>query len=360
MDEAELRRKFDREVSAPDKEMLWEWLEEDHYVSDVCSGDSGWEEFEAEADRLANRQRRMLGRTKPPGRRPQFYSIEVELNEHEKEHAAALSPYLGKRAALLPEVCDFRRKKLGGSVLRPEAVVEFIRSELGGRLSSKDDMDLASELQYAATGPFPDIEELKDLVGGWMHRSRASHSRHEYKVLSRALESDSLAMLDEPIDIYATGAMDLIHGENGQTLRDLGRWLCSLYPWPLRDAAWFVLTDEPPEVEPLKIHRNASSGAFRLIFEPWISEETIRRAYRSVQLGDNRPLETKSLAAFRFVTAYAEPGEKPRWAELTRRWNERFPNHKYTDRSALRRAYKGAEERLAVPWMLEEEELESR
>jgi len=88
-----------------------------------------------------------------------------------------------------------------------------------------------------------------------------------------------------------------------------------------------MLTDDPPEIEPLKVHRDASSGAFRLIFEPWISEETVRRAYRSVQLGDNRPLERKCLAAFLFVTAHTEPGEKPKWAELTRRWNKRFPNY---------------------------------
>ena len=45
MNEVELRRKFNKEVSAPDKELLWKWLKEDRYVSEVCGGESGWEEF---------------------------------------------------------------------------------------------------------------------------------------------------------------------------------------------------------------------------------------------------------------------------------------------------------------------------
>jgi hypothetical protein len=162
-------------------------------------------------------------------------------------------------------------------------------------------------------------------------------------------------MLDEPADSHRDGLMHLISDKDGQTLEDLSRWLLTLYPWPLRDAAWFVLTDESPEVEPLKVQRNADSGAVRLTFEPWISEDTIRRAYRSLQLGDNRPLEEKSLALFRFVTEYTEPGKKPKWAELTRRWNELYTNHKFIDRSALRRAYKRAERRLGAPWVAIEE-----
>jgi hypothetical protein len=51
MNEVELRRTFDKEVSALDKELLWKWLKEDRYVSEVCSGESGWKEFKDEADR---------------------------------------------------------------------------------------------------------------------------------------------------------------------------------------------------------------------------------------------------------------------------------------------------------------------
>ena len=62
---------------------------------------------------------------------------------------------------------------------------------------------------------------------------------------------------------------------------------------------------------------------------------------------------------FRFVTEYTEPGKKPKWAELTRRWNELYTNQKFVDRSALRRAYKRAERRLAAPWVAIEEKSNS-
>ena len=35
---------------------------------------------------------------------------------------------------------------------------------------------------------------------------------------------------------------------------------------------------------------------------------------------------------------------------MTERWNEQYPDDKVSDRSALRRAYKRAEEQLVSPW----------
>ena len=275
----------------------------------------------------------------------------MELNDSERAHAAALAPYLAKRAALLPEVRGFREGK--GGVLAPGDVVEFLRDELGWRAHSKEYPGLAWDLEQVSS-ELPDVEELKDLVGGRVNRSRASRSNYEYRLFVEALEADSMA-LEEPAGAYYYGVMHLIRSKDGRTLGDLSRRLLSLYPWPLRDAAWFVLTGDPPEVEPVRVYHRRERGEIALVFAPWILEETIRRAYRSVQLGDNRPLEKKSLALFRFVTEHTKPGEKPRWSELTRSWNGQYPEHRFIDRFALRRAYKRAEERLAAAWVTPEE-----
>jgi hypothetical protein len=90
-----------------------------------------------------------------------------------------------------------------------------------------------------------------------------------------------------------------------------------------------------------------------LVFAPRISEKAVRRAYHSLQVGDNRPLASTGLAAFRFVQEYTEPGQTPTWAELTECWNEQHPlkNDRCLDWSAMRRACKRGEERLASPWM---------
>ncbi len=55
------------------------------------------------------------------------------------------------------------------------------------------------------------------------------------------------------------------------------------------------------------------------------------------------------LSAFRFVEEHTEPGQTPKWGELTKRWNQRHPDDRFWDRSALRRAHRRAEKWLAPP-----------
>lgn len=356
MNKVELRTRFDKEISAPDKELLWEQLEEYKYVADACIETGGWAEFKEEADKLARWQWRMLKRAKLPGRTPRdpFY-IESELTDLEREHAAALAPYLAKRAALLPEVRAFREEKLGGDTLEPEQeqITAFLRTELG-HLFSDENSDLEFALKQVPSYLDGDeIDELMDLVGGHLNRGIESEDRYWQNNFRRAVEFDSMSWSYEPVQQSLRGFMHLICDETGGTLEDLGRWLVSRYPWPLRDAVWFVLTGEPPEVEPLHIQYHRDSGTYTLTFAPWISEKTIRRVYRNLYNRDNSPLGSKTLSLFRFVNDCTEPEQTPKWSEMTRRWNEQHPDDKFTDRSALRRAYKRAEARLASLWVNE-------
>ena len=275
----------------------------------------------------------------------------------EAEHAKALAPYLAKRAAFLPEVCRFREEKLAGHTLETtEQIVAYLRREMG-YLPKEEYEDLEWALtQIPSHLDADEEEELKDLVGGWENRGLESQARHRHENFRRAVRFDSMAWSYEPPEQFPYGIMHLIRDKSGRTLEDLGLWLVSLYPWPLRDAIWFVLTGEPPEVTPLAVERDRSSGMYTLTFTPWISEKTIRDAYRSLQSGDNRPLGYKSLSAFRFVDMYTEPRQTPKWAELTRRWNQENPDDKFTDRSALRRAYERAEARLASSWANSQED----
>lgn len=96
-------------------------------------------------------------------------------------------------------------------------------------------------------------EELKDLVGGWLNRGPGSIRAHYTENVRRAVEYESIALSYEPFGEFEHSLMHLIRDETGRTLEDLARWLVDRFPWSLRDAAWFVLTDEPPRVEPLRI-----------------------------------------------------------------------------------------------------------
>jgi hypothetical protein len=63
--------------------------------------------------------------------------------------------------------------------------------------------------------------------------------------------------------------------------RDLFLYLAGTFPWHPYDAARFLLTGERPEVVPLEL--SYQRRVFTLNFAPWISEKTLRKAYRKCQ-----------------------------------------------------------------------------
>jgi hypothetical protein len=69
-------------------------------------------------------------------------------------------------------------------------------------------------------------------------------------------------------------------------------------------------TGERPEVVPLRFSYHRSRRVFTLSFAPWISEKTVRKAYRKgqkvVQGGDNRRMNERTLAVMRFVTEHTD------------------------------------------------------
>jgi hypothetical protein len=348
--EDELWARFDKALSAPNKELLWQWLKQDQCVTDVCSGRSEWNEFKDAALRLANRQRETLRWGDSMSRSREVPDVHVPLTDLEQEHAAALRPYLAKRAALLPDVRGFRKEKLGGEILNPDQIIAFLRKELSYLPAQQYAVVQPSLKQILSHSGGISAEELKDLVAGWEQWSGETRTEHWLDESRRAIELRFVAVPRRPSQQSVPGLMYFVRDHTGRTLEDISRSLVTRYPWALKDAAWFVLTDEPPKVECLKIQDDKARGRYMFTFASWVSEKTVRFAYHRVQPKDNRPLSTKGLAAFRFVDEYTEPGRTPKWAELTRRWNEQHPEDKFRDRSALRQAYERARERLAYPW----------
>jgi hypothetical protein len=100
--------------------------------------------------------------------------------------------------------------------------------------------DLEWALGQVPSYLYEEDEELKDLVGGWLNRAREAVYEHYTENFRRAVEFESMSMSYEPFREFEHGLMHLIRDEDGGTLEDLGRWLITRYPWPLRDAAWFV------------------------------------------------------------------------------------------------------------------------
>src|SRR5215208_5105620 len=334
MNEVELRRKFDKEVGAPDKELLWKWLKEDHYVSDVCSGGSDWEEFKEEADRLAKRQWQVSGHIKPPGRAART-SVEVELEYYEKECAQTASLYLAKKAASLPEVGRFRQERLGGKLLTTEEAEESLRRELLKDLP--DDPHSLSWLDQSliAEVGVMGLEHLLDFalpIDRWPAVGLSQHLLFPHE------GSDGRIVSGKRI---------------AKNYSDLCLYLAAIFPWDPYDAARFLLTGERPEVVPLELSYNRHRRVFTLNFAPWISEKTFRKAYRKCQKavhgGDNRRMQERTLAVMRFVIKHTDDeGNRLSWPELTNQWNKKHPGEwRFKDRFVMRKTYLRAEEELA-------------
>jgi hypothetical protein len=91
-----------------------------------------------------------------------------------------------------------------------------------------------------------------------------------------------------------------------------------------------------------------------LNFAPWISEKTVRRAYRKcqkvVQGGDNRRMRERTLAVMRFVTKHTDDEGRTllSWTQLTDLWNKEHSGEwSFKGRSELRKAYLRAAEEHA-------------
>ena len=334
MNEVQLRRKFDKEVAAPDKELLWKWLKEDRYVSEVCRGISGWREFKDEADRLAERQRQISGRVKPPGRAARTI-VDVDLDSYEKECAETASLYLAKKAASLPAVRRFRQERLGGKLLTTEEAKEFLKGE---ELSDLSGLDPRDKDAYVAWVNNMSAEELAALVIPSGHKGIVS-------------EEDGIFPY-----LYEGGGTIVVGSKKELDYGGLILYLAAKFPWAPDEAGWFLLTGERPEVVPLRFSYHRNRRIFTLSFAPWISEKTIRKAYRKgqkvVQGGDNRRMTERTLAVMRFVTAHTDDeGNRPSWSQLTDLWNKEHPGEwRFKDRFGLRKTCLRAEKELVRPW----------
>jgi len=156
-------------------------------------------------------------------------------------------------------------------------------------------------------------------------------------------------------------------------LREVSTELSSLcQPWDEAEAAWFTLTGEFPTVSGVRgrahFTRTASVnyGNMILIVEPWVSGDSVRRAYLDLQrqvLGrKNRSISERNLAVFRFVvreTVALMPSAQmwqlpsvrfPSWRELRNRWNEQVKQEwRYEDARYFRRDFRRASKLVVRP-----------
>jgi hypothetical protein len=143
-------------------------------------------------------------------------------------------------------------------------------------------------------------------------------------------------------------------GPVGWHLETVGKWLTDVYPWEsVGDAIVFLVSGKPPRLaESLSVGINMGSATYSITFAPWVTEETVSRAYRETQHSRHRLPQYKTVQVLRFVSEQTDEGGRlPSWATLLDRWNRANPTQRFSDRSALRRAYLRAIEALVPPYL---------
>lgn len=146
-------------------------------------------------------------------------------------------------------------------------------------------------------------------------------------------------------------------------LYDLSVELAGAFDWPLASAgnlagtrprsetaAWFILTNEAPQVRPIEARWEAKRGSthlnpqwrIQLTIPPWLPEEEVLQAFRALRRqrpkGRQMPKTAKPLEVARFVYERDREDyrETPPWTAWLKQWNEKHPGHRINTASNFR------------------------
>ncbi len=361
---------------------LWEWLEKDRYISEWEKEPSGEEEVLQGAKRILEGLRGWPGRTSTRQRQERRVSqdIPVEPTEREKDMTAAFREYLAVHAAQRPIVRRFRREFLPeGMLYTDDHDISLLLVEQHVAKPGTTDLqqyldenrgkpnDGTVRIEFS-TGPPPGDDEPGFMTMEELAERDAEDEIDQMRQMEELLwggsgepkiSEDDWLFLDEDAtdeEIAEARRRDREHykgweGYFGWHLETLGEWLADKYPWEnVEDAVVFLISGRPPRLaQPLSATENTRNATYSLTFSPWISEETLMRAYRAIRgpsPGD------KTVRVLHFVSGQADDdGVLPSWTTLCNRWNAANPDEKFSDKSALRRAYRRAVEALVPPYL---------
>jgi hypothetical protein len=306
--------------------------------------------------------------------------VPVEPTEREKDMTAALREYLAVHAADRPIVQRFRREFLpDGRLYTDDHDISLLLKEqhvakpgttdlqqyLDENRGKPDDGVVPFEF---STGPPPGDDESGFATMEELAEQAAEDEIDQMRQMEELFwggsgepkipEDDWLFLDEDATDEEIAEARRRVREQDqgwegyfGWHLETLGEWLAAQYPWEnVGDAVVFLISGRPPRLaKPLSAISNMGNATYSLTFSPWISEETLMRAYRAIRV---TPPGDKTVRVLRFVSGQADDdGVLPTWDALCDRWNAANPDEKFKDRSALYKAYRRAVEALVPPYL---------
>ena len=289
-----------RGKTPPNWEALLRLLARKGQVERLCKDEEegapdAWETFVEVVEEEVLYQREIAvsvgGSSGAPASRSQEDAVPVAVGEKDHRAAELCAELLAQDATEDPVVVAFRERELGGDTLTPDAAKDYLQQHERG---SPGYLDLPRTVAHQL-------------------------------------------LLDEP--------------EQKATLGDVAAYLAWRYPWDGGQAAWFLLTDDVPVVQPVSLSVEADD-TFTIKVHPWTTKESLKAAHDAMFTpwkGSSYPPKSEALDLVAFVLEHSdEAGRRSKtWEELQELWNERFPARKFKTYSAVRRAYNRARDLLA-------------
>lgn len=243
------------------------------------------------------------------------------------------------------EQAEYQRQILersGGSARVPRPQGEAVPVAAGEKDARA--AKLSAELLAQGATNDPVIAGFRGRETGGGTLSRAAAEGH-----LRGYERENSGYLDLPRSVPHQLLLD--EPDQRATLGDVAAYLSWRYPWDEGSAAWFVLTGEPPAMEPVSMALEADN-TFTIKAHPWTTKESLNAAHAAMfvpWVGERRPPKGEALDLVELVLAHTDQtGRRSKtWEELQEIWNVRYPARKMATYSAVRRAYERARERLA-------------
>lgn len=311
------------------------------------------------------------------------------LNKHERERGRAFAEYLAKAAEGEPSVQNFRRRMLGAEMLTRDQAQDLISSPALSFLSPgwflvRHMPILGNRIRVLGEErrPWPKFPDHADLL---VHLELPDGHTEVEDILIMSNQQPDTLILPHMTEL-SRREIPVWPGSVLGILRNLSVALSDHYTWRQEDAAWFVLTGEPPIASPLSWstrrygEHDFEHWVISLNVAPWVSAETAASFYRYVQRSrlrrSNRPIAERNIALFRFVLRHLQPDpdkvnatygrigiptsmisrgrasvlSSPTWRTLLKLWNEEHPGWKYEDVRLFSRDFYRTHKAISRPY----------
>jgi len=358
-----------RKSTIPD--VIWDDLFLDGYVTDATDAD-GFSDLVVVAKRrlkiwedgVAQSQRTL-------SRKPLRESIRTERRS-EVERALAFSEYLAFLADTDPSIRRFRNRVLDRHLLNSAEAKALLNSPAARILPFAEFLALGIPL-IGHQAQFGDsdydwvtseimIQVILDSSEGQITETRHILCDHPTRVIEDGDEPDYWPNADIVWYSDAPGfeaGRSVLPESVLDELRLVAKSVVLKFPgWSEGAATWFVLTGIFPVILPIQVNNTVirateyTQGLVTLIVEPWVSGQSVLKAYRRAQKdilgGQQRELSGRNIAVFRFVTAEYRMHRNPSWQALMSAWNHAHQSWRYHDLRHFVQAYHRAEKKIAA------------